>query len=45
MEEANCQKAVYLDTYLGNVKDLFVVPGPAARLRPQNSPDEYFSCM
>ncbi|XP_013915869.1 PREDICTED: ectonucleotide pyrophosphatase/phosphodiesterase family member 1-like, partial [Thamnophis sirtalis] len=45
MEEANCQKTVYLDAYLGNVKDLFVVPGPAARLRPQNSPDEYFSCM
>uniref|UniRef100_A0A8C6V2H9 Alkaline phosphodiesterase I n=1 Tax=Naja naja TaxID=35670 RepID=A0A8C6V2H9_NAJNA len=43
MEEANCQKTVYLDAYLSNVKDLFVVPGPAARLRPQNSPDEYFS--
>ncbi|KAL7987762.1 hypothetical protein Chor_006681 [Crotalus horridus] len=43
MEEANCQKTVYLDAYLGNVKELFVVPGPAARLRPQNSPDEYFS--
>uniref|UniRef100_A0A8D0B759 Ectonucleotide pyrophosphatase/phosphodiesterase 1 n=1 Tax=Salvator merianae TaxID=96440 RepID=A0A8D0B759_SALMN len=43
MEAASCQKAAYLSTYLDNANDVFVVPGPAARLRPQNVPDEYFS--
>ncbi|XP_062980741.1 ectonucleotide pyrophosphatase/phosphodiesterase family member 1 [Elgaria multicarinata webbii] len=43
MEAASCSKAAYLNTYLDSVEDLFVVPGPAARLRPQNVPDEYFS--
>ncbi|XP_053143212.1 ectonucleotide pyrophosphatase/phosphodiesterase family member 1 isoform X2 [Hemicordylus capensis] len=43
MEAASCSKAAYMSAYLKNVQDLFVVPGPAARLRPQNVPDEYFS--
>ncbi|XP_066470756.1 ectonucleotide pyrophosphatase/phosphodiesterase family member 1 isoform X2 [Tiliqua scincoides] len=43
MEAASCSKGAYLSAYLDNVQDLFVVPGPAARLRPQNVPDEYFS--
>uniref|UniRef100_A0A670YWR8 Ectonucleotide pyrophosphatase/phosphodiesterase 1 n=1 Tax=Pseudonaja textilis TaxID=8673 RepID=A0A670YWR8_PSETE len=36
MEEANCQKTVYLDAYLSNVKDLFVVPGPACLVPEQH---------
>ncbi|XP_044280400.1 ectonucleotide pyrophosphatase/phosphodiesterase family member 1-like isoform X2 [Varanus komodoensis] len=43
METAHCNKAAYLNEYLDSVEDLFVVPGPAARLRPQKVPDEYFS--
>lgn len=43
MEAASCSKGAYLNAYLDNVQDLFVVPGPAARLRPQNVPDEYFT--
>uniref|UniRef100_A0A8D0BG77 Ectonucleotide pyrophosphatase/phosphodiesterase 1 n=1 Tax=Salvator merianae TaxID=96440 RepID=A0A8D0BG77_SALMN len=44
MEAASCQKAAYLSTYLDNANDVFVVPGPAARLRPQNCllPDQHF---
>lgn len=45
MEAAKCSKTAYLDTFLDNVQDLTVVAGPAARIRPQNVPDEYFSCM
>ncbi|KAH0622305.1 hypothetical protein JD844_024492 [Phrynosoma platyrhinos] len=43
MEAASCRKAAYLNTYLDDVENLFVVPGPAARLRPQKVPDEYYS--
>uniref|UniRef100_A0A6J0VED1 Ectonucleotide pyrophosphatase/phosphodiesterase family member 1 n=1 Tax=Pogona vitticeps TaxID=103695 RepID=A0A6J0VED1_9SAUR len=43
MEAASCSKAAYLNKYLDSVQNLFVVPGPAARLRPQNVPDEYYS--
>ncbi|XP_006127349.2 ectonucleotide pyrophosphatase/phosphodiesterase family member 1 [Pelodiscus sinensis] len=43
MEKASCSKTVYLSTYMEDVQDITVIPGPAARLRPQNVPDEYFS--
>nr|XP_060609361.1 ectonucleotide pyrophosphatase/phosphodiesterase family member 1 [Anolis sagrei ordinatus] len=43
MEAASCSKAAYLNTYMDDVQDLFVVPGPAARLRPQKVPDEYYT--
>uniref|UniRef100_A0A452ING0 SMB domain-containing protein n=1 Tax=Gopherus agassizii TaxID=38772 RepID=A0A452ING0_9SAUR len=43
METASCSKTAYLSTYMENVQDITVIPGPAARLRPQNVPDEYFS--
>ncbi|KAM6083859.1 ectonucleotide pyrophosphatase/phosphodiesterase family member 1 isoform 3-T3 [Theristicus caerulescens] len=43
MEAGSCRKTAYLNTYLDNVQDFIVVPGPAARLRPNNVPDEYFS--
>lgn len=45
MEVGSCRKTAYLNSYLDNVQDFIVVPGPAARLRPNNVPDEYFSCM
>lgn len=45
MEAGSCRKTAYLNNYLDNVQDFIVVPGPAARLRPNNVPDEYFSCM
>uniref|UniRef100_A0A8C8SQ86 Ectonucleotide pyrophosphatase/phosphodiesterase 1 n=1 Tax=Pelusios castaneus TaxID=367368 RepID=A0A8C8SQ86_9SAUR len=45
MEAASCSKTAYLSTYMENVQDITVISGPAARLRPQNVPDEYFSCM
>ncbi|XP_067402852.1 ectonucleotide pyrophosphatase/phosphodiesterase family member 1 [Emydura macquarii macquarii] len=43
MEAASCSKTTYLSTYMENVQDITVISGPAARLRPQNVPDEYFS--
>nr|XP_008120596.1 PREDICTED: ectonucleotide pyrophosphatase/phosphodiesterase family member 1 isoform X2 [Anolis carolinensis] len=43
MEAASCNKAAYLNAYMDDVQDLFVVPGPAARLRPQKVPDEYYT--
>uniref|UniRef100_A0A8C3BAF8 Alkaline phosphodiesterase I n=1 Tax=Cairina moschata TaxID=8855 RepID=A0A8C3BAF8_CAIMO len=43
MEAGSCRKTAYLSNYLDNVRDFILVPGPAARLRPNNVPDEYFS--
>ncbi|KAJ7406371.1 ectonucleotide pyrophosphatase/phosphodiesterase 1 [Willisornis vidua] len=43
MEAGSCRKTAYLNSYLDDVQDFIVVPGPAARLRPNNVPDEYFS--
>ncbi|OWK61806.1 Ectonucleotide pyrophosphatase/phosphodiesterase family member 1 [Lonchura striata] len=43
MEVGSCRKTAYLNSYLDNVQDFILVPGPAARLRPNNVPDEYFS--
>ncbi|NXI68602.1 ENPP1 phosphodiesterase, partial [Anseranas semipalmata] len=43
MEAGSCRKTAYLNNYLDNVQDFILVPGPAARLRPNNVPDEYFS--
>uniref|UniRef100_A0A452R0A9 Alkaline phosphodiesterase I n=1 Tax=Ursus americanus TaxID=9643 RepID=A0A452R0A9_URSAM len=44
MEQGNCKKYVYLNKYLGDVKDIRIVYGPAARLRPSDVPDKYFTC-
>lgn len=44
MEQGSCKKYVYLNKYLGDVKDIKIVYGPAARLRPSDVPDKYFSC-
>ncbi|XP_068024023.1 ectonucleotide pyrophosphatase/phosphodiesterase family member 1 [Melanerpes formicivorus] len=43
MEAGSCRRTAYLESYLDDVEDFIVVPGPAARLRPNNVPDEYFS--
>uniref|UniRef100_A0A8C0BYT8 Ectonucleotide pyrophosphatase/phosphodiesterase 1 n=1 Tax=Buteo japonicus TaxID=224669 RepID=A0A8C0BYT8_9AVES len=43
MEAGSCRKTAYLNSYLDDVQHFMVVPGPAARLRPNNVPDEYFS--
>lgn len=44
MEQGSCKKYVYLNKYLGDVKNIKVVYGPAARLRPSDVPDKYYSC-
>uniref|UniRef100_A0A9L0S9I9 Ectonucleotide pyrophosphatase/phosphodiesterase 1 n=1 Tax=Equus caballus TaxID=9796 RepID=A0A9L0S9I9_HORSE len=43
MEQASCKKYAHLDKYLGDVKDIKLVYGPAARLRPSDVPDKYYS--
>ncbi|OWK01850.1 ENPP1, partial [Cervus elaphus hippelaphus] len=37
MEQGSCKKYVYLNKYLGDIKDVKVVYGPAARLRPSDA--------
>uniref|UniRef100_A0A8C3PNG4 Ectonucleotide pyrophosphatase/phosphodiesterase 1 n=1 Tax=Calidris pygmaea TaxID=425635 RepID=A0A8C3PNG4_9CHAR len=36
MEAGSCRKTAYLNSYLDDVQDFIIVPGPAARLRPNN---------
>nr|ACE75810.1 ectonucleotide pyrophosphatase/phosphodiesterase 1 (predicted) [Sorex araneus] len=43
MEQGSCKKYVYLNKYLGDVKNIKVIYGPAARLRPSDVPDKYYS--
>ncbi|XP_007190933.2 ectonucleotide pyrophosphatase/phosphodiesterase family member 1 [Balaenoptera acutorostrata] len=43
MEQGSCKKYVYLSKYLGDVKNVKVIYGPAARLRPSDVPDKYYS--
>ncbi|GAB1294988.1 Ectonucleotide pyrophosphatase/phosphodiesterase family member 1 [Apodemus speciosus] len=43
MEQGSCKKYVYLNKYLGDVNNVKVVYGPAARLRPTDVPEMYFS--
>ncbi|KAL1770347.1 ectonucleotide pyrophosphatase/phosphodiesterase family member 1 isoform X1 [Sigmodon hispidus] len=43
MEQGSCRKYVYLNKYLGDVNNVKVVYGPAARLRPTDVPDKYYS--
>lgn len=44
MEQGSCKKYVYLSKYLGDIKNVKVIYGPAARLRPSDVPDKYYSC-
>uniref|UniRef100_A0A4X1V681 Alkaline phosphodiesterase I n=1 Tax=Sus scrofa TaxID=9823 RepID=A0A4X1V681_PIG len=43
MEQGSCKKYVYLNKYLGDIKNVKVIYGPAARLRPSDVPDKYYS--
>nr|XP_023412724.1 ectonucleotide pyrophosphatase/phosphodiesterase family member 1 isoform X2 [Loxodonta africana] len=43
MEQGSCKKYIYLNKYLGDVKNVKVIYGPAARLRPSDVPDKYYS--
>lgn len=44
MEQGSCKKYVYLNKYLGDVNNVKVVYGPAARLRPTDVPEKYYTC-
>ncbi|KAM8832977.1 ectonucleotide pyrophosphatase/phosphodiesterase family member 1 [Spinachia spinachia] len=43
MEEASCEKAAFVSTYLTKTEDFSVIQGPAARIRPSRLPQDYFS--
>ncbi|KAL6095822.1 enpp1 [Pungitius sinensis] len=43
MEEASCEKAAFVSTYLTKTEDFAVIQGPAARIRPSRLPQDYFS--
>ncbi|OBS58930.1 hypothetical protein A6R68_09945, partial [Neotoma lepida] len=45
MEQGSCKKYVYLNKYLGDVNNVKVVYGPAARLRPTDVPEKYYSSV
>ncbi|MBN3305911.1 ENPP3 phosphodiesterase, partial [Amia calva] len=42
MEEASCKTAEYVSNYM-DVDDFTVIQGPAARIRPNNLPQDYFT--
>ncbi|TNN76130.1 Ectonucleotide pyrophosphatase/phosphodiesterase family member 1 [Liparis tanakae] len=43
MEEASCEKAAYVSTYLNKTDGFAVIQGAAARIRPSRLPEDYFS--
>ncbi|XP_066509166.1 ectonucleotide pyrophosphatase/phosphodiesterase family member 1-like [Hoplias malabaricus] len=43
MEEASCKKAVYISSYQDNTDDFIVIQGPAARIRPKQLPENFFT--
>uniref|UniRef100_A0A8B9RLH8 Ectonucleotide pyrophosphatase/phosphodiesterase 1 n=1 Tax=Astyanax mexicanus TaxID=7994 RepID=A0A8B9RLH8_ASTMX len=43
MEEASCKKAAYVSTYQKNIDDFIVIQGPAARIRPKQIPEDFFT--
>lgn len=44
MEEASCEKAAYVSSYQDNIDDFTVLQGPAARIRPRQIPEQFFTC-
>uniref|UniRef100_A0A8C3A878 Ectonucleotide pyrophosphatase/phosphodiesterase 1 n=1 Tax=Cyclopterus lumpus TaxID=8103 RepID=A0A8C3A878_CYCLU len=44
MEEASCEKAAYVSTYLNKTDGFAVIQGAAARIRPSRLPEDYYSC-
>ncbi|KAG7270443.1 hypothetical protein CRUP_022756 [Coryphaenoides rupestris] len=43
MEEASCDRAVYVSDYQTNVDNFVIIQGPAPRIRPRRIPEDYFS--
>ncbi|XP_055005232.1 ectonucleotide pyrophosphatase/phosphodiesterase family member 1 isoform X2 [Boleophthalmus pectinirostris] len=43
MEEASCDKAAFISSFVNNTEDFSVIQGPAARIRPVRLPQEYFT--
>lgn len=43
MEEASCDRAVFVSNYQNHSSDFTVIQGPAARIRPTHLPENYFS--
>lgn len=44
MEEASCERGVFVSDYLNNSDEFSIIPGPAARIRPKRLPENFFSC-
>uniref|UniRef100_A0A8C6WIL7 Ectonucleotide pyrophosphatase/phosphodiesterase 1 n=1 Tax=Neogobius melanostomus TaxID=47308 RepID=A0A8C6WIL7_9GOBI len=44
MEEATCDKAVFVSSYVNDTEGFTVIQGPAARIRPSRLPEEYSTC-
>lgn len=44
MEEASCERGVFVSNYLNNSDEFSIIPGPAARIRPSRLPENFFSC-
>uniref|UniRef100_A0A3B3ZY13 Uncharacterized protein n=1 Tax=Periophthalmus magnuspinnatus TaxID=409849 RepID=A0A3B3ZY13_9GOBI len=45
MEEASCEKAVFVSSFVNNTEDFSVIQGPAARIRPSRLPQEFFTYL
>ncbi|KAL6461841.1 hypothetical protein MHYP_G00299860 [Metynnis hypsauchen] len=43
MEEASNKKAAYVSSYQDNTDDFIVIQGPAARVRPNRLPEDFFT--
>ncbi|XP_068616249.1 ectonucleotide pyrophosphatase/phosphodiesterase family member 1-like, partial [Brachionichthys hirsutus] len=43
MEEASCDKAAFVSDYQNETDDFTVIQGPAARIRPSDLPENFFS--
>lgn len=41
MEEASCEKAAFVSSYVNNTDQFTVIQGPAARLRPAHLPEQF----
>lgn len=44
MEEASCERGVFVSDYLNNSDEFSIIQGPAARVRPSRLPENFFSC-
>lgn len=44
MEEASCERGVFVSDYLNNSDEFSIIQGPAARIRPSHLPENFFSC-